>query len=518
MKSLLANLKSFTLPFNAFGGKRIVLEGSTASESFYDENGALVGLLSPDIWYMGSRPGERVQIDPLGGLRIINSDDDLVAVLDKGGLQLRVPETGELLATLTTQGLTILDAADGQDIVLQTSQAGATPLPRYAGRAESNPGDHLVTPLSVAYATNDLVLRHVAAFAGSEIGAQTMTAPGGSTEVLDVNLSSDSNTLGVSVATRSPASTGVDRTFVSTSAAWPTMAGTTVVVRGDPAGPTPSIRSASVGGFLSTVATLAALPIAAPPTIVAGDLLVAFVTMGNDGGSVPISWTTPEGWFFQGAIFVLIGSGTSQRCCAVGVWAKVATADDVALGAGSGVYDVTVTTQGGQKKFHHWIACVKDVEQLGGGADITIGGRSVGRGGVANTVDAASSAAVTAETAVLTSTPFACLPSRAYRATYSARISGTSGTDGLFRLRQDDAAGASIADGGRIRMNSAGITQGSSEDGIFTVTDAGVIVVCLTLENVAGGANTVQHRAPRRLTVEDIGSSAAYPNAVLLTP
>lgn len=351
--------KQIILPFGKESAPRINLDGE-------------IGLISAgdDI-----TPAARVTIDPVGGIRIFHDSGILSTVLGhEAGLQLRHPTSGVVTADLNAfSGLRLVDQTGTDDIELVTSSSGTLPNPAYRSAAELNPGTTIVAPLAPTFTftpADDVSIAHAAAWVRSVKQTGTWTPPGPWTERTDDTVSPDDSTLSTSVATRDPA-TGAAGTFTSSRSNWQHGIGTHVVIRGG--GTTsPSYRSESHGSF-STSATTALLSLAKPTGTAANDVLVAFVAMGNDGGSVPTGWTTPEGWVFLGAIFGISGTAPAQSMLAVGVWAKLATASEPAT------YDVTITMGVGRKTFHATIVAIQNPFLISGGAHIRIAGHPIRR-------------------------------------------------------------------------------------------------------------------------------------------
>src|SRR3970282_219380 len=106
--SAFANLRALTRPGGAVTGPRIVIDGVTGEIRFYNAADELIGYLSPDRWYTGLEDGAHAQLDPFGGVRIYDSNGLLAATLDAaGGLQIRDPATGLILASLGTNRLAV---------------------------------------------------------------------------------------------------------------------------------------------------------------------------------------------------------------------------------------------------------------------------------------------------------------------------------------------------------------------------------------------------------------------------
>ncbi len=149
----------------------------------------------------------------------------------------------------------------------------------------------------------------------------------------------------------------------------------------------------------------------------------------------------------------------------------------------------------------------------------------MGRGIVARSYSGSTSAAVTAETVVLTSTQFTFEDNRAYRVQFGPSVV-TSNANGRaqFRIRKDNAAGM-ILGGGRIIQGSASAANiVQAEATHYFRNDTGAPITCyiaLTLQNLDGGANTAAQSIGetglnRWLLVEDCGGSTGYDWATAL--
>lgn len=362
--SFAAILNGFALPFGSTSGTRIVFDGPNAEIRFYDETDTLVGFLSTDRWFAGQETdGARVQLDPLGGLRVFDSNGLLVGVFDGQGWQLRDPMTGTICVNVGHVG-TVFQATDGKQIHIIPSQTGQVVVPKWAGLNPAPfPGANVATPALVPFTPNDLELRY--AVVGSNVSfATTFTPPAGYTEVFDVSDSSSALTLALSLASKQPQTVNAVRNFVCSQAGHVFHNGHTVLIRANDTGTAPSIRSHSKA-FTTTTGTHALLSLAKPAGVAAGDLLIACVAMYNKGGFVPTSWSVPEGWLFSGAVFQETNGQTETL--ASGVWYKHATASEPAT------YDVDIDVAGNPASTKRWHASVTAVQNPGlldGGSDI----------------------------------------------------------------------------------------------------------------------------------------------------
>jgi len=385
MRSAFANLRTLTLPGGAVTGTRIVIDGVNGEIRFYNAADELIGYLSPDRWYTGLEDGAHAQLDPFGGVRIYDSNGLLAATLDAaGGLQIRDPATGLILASLGTTGLHVEDPSGaGLDLDITNGAAGNVVAPRAKISKAVTPGTTNDTPAVTQFTPVDFELRHVACWTNGVIAAQTFTPPGGYTEQFDDFLSTAGIAMHATLATRSPAVPNAIRTFTSTFGLYQFDTGIAVVVRGTPGGTAPTIRDITNGFVLDSAPAdeTDVLSLETPAGIVAGDLLLAFVSFGNDGGGIPSSWSVPDGW--AGPIvgdFSSTGGGPSDSTLATGMWWKVADADDVAALS----RDVTVISPGVATKAFHWtVVAIADPGEVGSGPDYRIGGKSLARGVVA---------------------------------------------------------------------------------------------------------------------------------------
>lgn len=364
------------LPYGAESGQRIVFDGNTGTITFYDENDDQVILFTPDALSIGDlmTPGNRVTIDPLGGIRFRNGTDALVSILDQNGLTLRDAVSGLVVASLQNDGsLKLVDPNGTDDIELLTSGTGTLATPGYTSATEASPGSSLVVPATTVHNTTDhtdLSVGYVAAWLASVSQAATMTQPGGWAERLDAVVSQPHGTLQPSVATLVP-STGLAGTFTSSQSNWQHAVGTHVIVHGDE-GITPAFRSVSTSQDITTAGSITGT-VAKPAGVVQGDVLLAFVALGTRGGLVPTGWTTPPGFVFLGANWLTIGSGASQSTLAVGVWAKLAGPSEPAT------YSTTINLPTGTKTVHTTMVALSTPGTVPGGVQIRIAGRPIRR-------------------------------------------------------------------------------------------------------------------------------------------
>ena len=176
-----------------------------------------------------------------------------------------------------------------------------------------------------------------------------MDAPAGWTEVID-NDYGLASTLATSRGSRGVA-TGTDGHLHVVADQLGLGAGTHIIVRGTPGGTTPTVRS-TTQLEATTSTTAATLVMSAPAGLVAGDVLLVFISMGNSGGSVPVGWVTPTGWVYLGAQVTLTGSGSTMSMLAVGVWAKLCGPSEPST------YSTTINFGAGTKTMHASLVAV----------------------------------------------------------------------------------------------------------------------------------------------------------------
>jgi hypothetical protein len=384
-----------TIPSDAGpGDPRIVINGPAGTIEFYNANGDLVGLLSPDVWYTGIDGQAQAQMDPFGGFRVFNDTGNLAGIFSAvAGLQLYNPDSGVVSANLI-DGRLVLTTDDG---TVEIGILGGEPiLTPYRGTSSLSPGATITTPLYAGPAVADGVdVRHVAAFKDNTTGTLTWTAPAGYTERSDTNDNASGCALATSVATRDTATGGV-QTFTNGASDWDVDTGTTILVRG--IGGAAAYRSISTGAVTVTTDTNIPLSLAPPVGTALDDVLLAFVTLAVDaqtaaGASLPTSWSVPDGWMFLGATFQIVGVGIAQQVLATGCWAKTATGSEPAT------YDITVIVPGTTsiKKIHPVIVAVEGADTQTSGPDIQINNRSIGRGIVAQQEQQANSAGISVD-------------------------------------------------------------------------------------------------------------------------
>jgi hypothetical protein len=367
------------LPYGAETGRRIVIDGDQGFIAQFDENNSLVGLIDTDVWAMGQLdpPGARGTFDPQGGFRMRSADDRLVLILDQNGLSLRDPVTGLVTAEIGRGHLRLVDPLGTDDIEMVTDSGGTLPNPVYRVAAEANPAGSLVAPIAPLFPTkppDDIEIMHVAAWIRAVNNtAATMTPPAGAdvTERLDATFGDADGTLHTSIATRDVA-TGAGGTFTDSLTNWQHAIGTTIIIKGG--GTTsPSFRSISTSTQKTSGGTTVA-SIDKPAGLVVGDVMLAFITMGVNGGFVP-SWITPPGFILLGAFPITVGSGAAQSTLAVGVAAKLADAADVAATS----FATTFNLPTGIKMIHGAMVAIQNPFLVPGGVQLRMAGKPTRR-------------------------------------------------------------------------------------------------------------------------------------------
>jgi len=354
-------------------GQRMTFDSTSGVISFWNDADQLVGYLDATTWAIGAvdSQGARVTLDPYGGLRLRSDTDVLTTIIDQAGYSLRDTLSGLVVAEMRPGVIRVVDPDGIDDIELVTSSAPSLPNPRWTSAVEANPGASIVVPSAAPVFTTipaaDISVGHVAAWLANTVQAGTWTPPGGWTERVDDDTSPDDSTLAVSVATLG-ATAGAAGTFTSSQTNWQQGIGTHVVLRGGGA-VSPTFRSETHTASVFTTGTSLTFTLAKPVGVVAGDVLIAFVAMGNDGGFVPTGWTTPDGWVFLGANI----AGSATNSLAVGAWVKLAGASEPST------YEVSIQFGAGAKTLHACMVAVQDVDLVDGGAHIRIAGHPIRR-------------------------------------------------------------------------------------------------------------------------------------------
>jgi hypothetical protein len=344
---------------------RVLLDSPRGEINFYDPRGTLVGKLSAARWFAGvENGGSRAQLDPFGGLRIFDTHGLLSGVFDGNGIQIRDPDPtrGIVHANINDQGA-VFTSDDGKQIHLIPSQTGTTVVPKWAGVVAQSPGGTVSTPLLVPFTPNDLELRYSVMYDDVGAVASSFTPPAGMTEVFDEVDNSGALSLGATLASLQPGTPGTGKSFTQSQAGMLFHNGHTMVVKANPSGSAPSIRS-TARSFQTFNTERIEFSMTPPAGVVAGDLIIAFVAMANRGGWVPTTWSVPEGFQFSGAVFTDIGQTDTL---ASGVWYKVATASEPTS------YGITIQVAGppaSTKRLHAALVAVQNPGVLDGGSDI----------------------------------------------------------------------------------------------------------------------------------------------------
>ena len=354
--SLTAAPNSIVLPFGQETGNRIVLDGSQGL--------IIIGDPGPDA------PGARIELDPVGGIRIRSHDDVLVGLIDQHGHTIRDNDTGLVIGEFHGGHFRLVDPAGTDDIEMVTSSTGTLPNPKYDSATNLGASSTITTPTSPTFTSNppdDFAIYHAAT--GNVVSqANTFTPPAGTTERVDTVHNTGTATLAVGLATLDPA-TGAAGTFTSSTSNWSSRVGTQVVIKGG--GTTsPSFRSIAEANFGPITGGTTSATVPKPAGTIAGDVMLAFVSMYNAGGSVPTGWNTPDGWVFLGADFRVVNLvGT----VAAGVWAKLAGASEPSD------YTIDITFGAGSKRLHAAIITIQSPALISGGAHIRMSGHPIRR-------------------------------------------------------------------------------------------------------------------------------------------
>lgn len=146
----------------------------------------------------------------------------------------------------------------------------------------------------------------------------------------------------------------------------------------------------------------------------------------------------------------------------------------------------------------------------------------IGRGFVVAAEATADTAAITAETVVLTAGSKTYRKNRAFRVVSDSRyvLAAAAVTTPLALWRKGTTtAGVSLIDAGRFDLPASTNTFGRFLGGVFTTGPADVTTqICMTLSS-PGTAVTQKGAAgsPRRFEIHDIGPASRYPNHTVLT-
>lgn len=152
------------------------------------------------------------------------------------------------------------------------------------------------------------------------------------------------------------------------------------------------------------------------------------------------------------------------------------------------------------------------------GGDFSIDGVSQSRGLRAVTISTVSTAAVAAETVVLTCSTVFIQPGRAYRAEFLGETVGSLASNtAIYLVRRTGVAGTILRNATAWTMSpTAGVSQSCTGPVIFRNATGALLVddIVLTLQ-AFGGTVTMAAAADRtrHLEIRDIGAAASYPNA-----
>lgn len=489
------------LPFGAESGRRIVADGEGGFIAFYDENDNIVGYLDSNQWFVGGEVGLQARLDPIGGLRLRDENDQARVTLSAPeGLILRNPTAGISGALLRHDGLIILDPDTGDRISITSGTTSAVPSPHWASTPDEDPDTTHDTPAISSFGTgDDIDLRFISASAAADLGVQSWTPPTGFTEQTDQN-NSGSITLATSLATKDPAAAAPAlATFTSTTAAFTRGNGHTVIVQGG-GGTSPAIGSVNVNTVIEFTSQQLAFNINAPVLVVEGDLMIAHVALAAE--QIPIGWTVPEGWIQLG--IQVAGLGTTH-IHGSGIWYKRAGPSEPAS------EPITINmTAAGKTKLQATVARVTNPFGYPAGLDVRRNNRSMPRGLVAQDVSSIGEGpySVTSVIAQLSLTDVEFLAGRTYAISYHEPhiiFSGSGRWDIL--LRKD---GATMASFGSQQDSFGGTVRVPMDSTIYYVPTANEIVdlTIAPTESLDGatiefvGASTQQ----RALTVLDLGA------------
>jgi hypothetical protein len=365
------------LPYGAETGRRIILDGDAGVIAFYDESDALVGLLDTEQWAIGNvgTLGGRVTFDPIGGIRIRAANDSMVVLIDQNGVTLRDAVTGLVVADMKPGSFRMVDPSGTDDIEMVTASVGTLPNPAYRNLPEINPGATFVAPGAPVFTKpiDDIEINHVAGWRRAVSQAATMTGPAGHTKQTDNSVANVAGSLHTSIATRDPAVASTAATFTSSQATWDHALGSTVILKGGGT-VSPSFRSVSEASSITTAVTYTS-SVAKPAGLAVGDVILAFVSLGVNGGLVPTGWVTPTGFQQLGAWFSTSGTGITQSTLSTGVWAKLATAADVAATD----FSTTINLPSGTKVIHAALVAIQNCFLVPGGVQIRMAGKPIRR-------------------------------------------------------------------------------------------------------------------------------------------
>jgi hypothetical protein len=267
-----------------------------------------------------------------------------------------------------------VDPEGTDDIEMTTSSAGSLPNPNLTISKGVSPGATLPIPAAGIFTNppDDLEVGHVVAWHGGANQSASMTPPSGWTERSDESdqVADQQISMHTSVATRRPA-TGTSANFTSSQSNWQLNTGMHVVVRGGN-GTSPQFRSVS-HQVSTTIGSSITTSMSTPSGVVAGDALLAFVTVGTRNGFVPTGWQTPQGWIFLGADFTTSTFGGLQHTLATGVWVRRAVSGEPST------HSTTIQLPGGRKLIKASMVAVQAPFTHPGGPQVRIAGRPIRR-------------------------------------------------------------------------------------------------------------------------------------------
>ena len=367
------------LPYGTEIGQRIILDGNTGTIQFISENDELVGYLDPTRWFIGEPGAAQAQLDPLSGLRLRDSTDNLrVQLSAPEGLVIREPTAGISGLLANHDGVIVLDPDTGDRISITSGTTSAVPTPHWISTTATSPGTSHSTPANTTFGPDDIDLRFTAASAASDLGAQSYTPPVNWTERSDVNSTGSGITLASSFATRDPATAvPAAASFTNTSAGFTRQNGHSIIVAGG-GGVSPAFRAAAVGTVVVSTARTITFNIDYPAGTVAGDLLVAGVSIASS--NVPVGWTVPNGWKQLGV--QVAGIGTTH-ILGSGIWYRTAPVSPPASEAVS----INMAASGGVTKVQATAVGISDPYGYPAGLDIRRNNRSMPRGLVGEKIE-----------------------------------------------------------------------------------------------------------------------------------
>ena len=297
---------------------RVLIDSPAGAVSFLDGSGTKVGELGFERWWSGYEPGPLVQLDPFGGLRVWDEDEQVrVIVSASEGVQVRDKTSGITSVHVRSDGLTVTDPDTGKVVAVASSTGSTVPDPHWAATvSDTAPGTTHSTPAISAFDTgDDIDLRFVSASAGASV-AGSYTPPGSYTERTDLNVAGSVSLIS-SMATRDPAvaSPGV-ADFTCSSSGFTRRVGHSVIVRGG-GSTSPAFGAVDANPVTTFTSSIIRLTIDGPATPNDGDILIAHISLAGPG--VPVGWTVPEGWKQLGVHAAGLGS---DHVLGSGIWYK----------------------------------------------------------------------------------------------------------------------------------------------------------------------------------------------------